>query len=329
MSNKYNTKSLVEAGLLTAILIILILLNFYIPIFAVVGKFIIPIPVVILYMRHNLKNTIISLVVTGIITGIMYNPIYGLISTIMFGLTGIALGYSIKNKKSFGFIILILSLSFILGMILNFTVYIKLINNISLFEFITQSINQMNLAVDEIITMYKNLAISEEQLKPILDSLQMVKSGLFLKVLPAIIIMSAILFSYLTFIISRSILKKLGYNDIIEVTPISKIQISIQVATLVAIFLLIGIILNKKNIEYSDYVLMSSQLILQYMFLIEGMSVAIFYLKNKFNMSKVLITVIMIFTVFSNLGMIYFILGFMDLIVDFRKLDPNRRMRIK
>lgn len=329
MSNKYNTKSLVEAGLLTAILIILILLNFYIPIFSVVGKFILPIPVVLLYMRHDLKNTIISLVVTGVITGIMYNPIYGLTSTIMFGLTGIALGYAIKNKKSFGFTILILSLFFILGMIFNFTVYIKLINNISLSEFITQSISQMSLATDEIINMYKNLGISEQQLKPILDSLEMVKSGLFLKLLPAIIIISAILFSYLTFIISKSILKKLGYNDIIEVTPISKIQISIQVATLVAIFLLIGIILNKKNIEYSDYILMSTQLILQYMFLIEGISVAIFYLKNKFNMSKVLIIVIIIFTVFSNIGMIYFVLGFMDLIVDFRKLDPNRRMRIK
>lgn len=329
MSNKYNTKSLVEAGLLTAILIILILLSFYIPIFSVAGKFILPIPVVILYMRHNLKNTIISLVVTGIITGIMYNPIYSLTSTIMFGLIGIVLGYSIKNKKSFGFTLSILSLAFILGTLLDFTVYAKLINNTSLSEFINQFINQLIEVFDETITMYKNLGMPEQQLKPILDSLEAAKSGLLLKMMPAFLIISAVLFSYLTFIISKSILKKLRYNDIMEITPISKIQISIKVATIVAIFLLIGVILVRQNIKHSDYILISTQLILQYMFLIEGISVAIFYLKNKFNMSKGLIIVIMIFTIFSKLGMIYFVLGFMDVIVDFRKLDPNRRMRIK
>lgn len=247
MSNKYNTKSLVEAGLLTAIIIILILLNIYVPIFFAVGRFILPIPVVILYMRHNLKTTLISLFISGIITGAIYNPVYGLTTTIMFGLTGIVLGYSMKNKKSFGFTLFVLSISFTLGTVVDFAVYIKLINNTSLYEFINESMNEMDMVFNQIIDMYKNLGISEEQLKPILESLQVFKSGLFLKMIPAILIISAVMFSYLTFIISKPILKKLGYNNIIEVKPISKIQISIKVATIVAIFLLIGVILDKQN----------------------------------------------------------------------------------
>ncbi|MBV1819576.1 YybS family protein [Clostridium cochlearium] len=329
MSNKYNTKSIVEAGLLTAIILILVLLNIYVPIFFTVGRFILPIPVVILYIRHDLKTTIISLFISGIITGAVYNPVYGLTTIVMFGLTGIALGYSIKNKKSFLFTIAVLSLAFILGTILDFTVYIKIITNTSLAEFVNQSINEIEVAFNEVITIYKNLGISEQQLKPILDSLEVFKSGLFLKMIPAITIISAVIFSYLTFIISKPILKKLGYNNIVEVTPISKIQISIKIATVVAIFLLIGVILARQNIKYSEYILVSTQLILQYIFLIEGISVAIFYLKNRFNMSKGLIIVIMIFTIFSSLGIIYFAIGFMDLIMDFRKLDPNRKMRIK
>lgn len=329
MSNKYNTKSLVEAGLLTAIIIILILLNIYVPIFFAVGRFILPIPVVILYMRHNLKTTLISLFISGIITGAIYNPIYGLTTTIMFGLTGIVLGYSIKNKKSFGFTLFVLSISFILGTVVDFAVYIKLINNTSLYEFINESMNEMDMVFNQIIDMYKNLGVSEQQLKPILESLQVFKSGLFIKMIPAILIMSAVMFSYLTFIISKPILKKLGYNNIIEVKPISKIQISIKVATIVAIFLLIGVILDKQNIKYGDYILVSTQAILQYMFLIEGMSVTIFYLKNKFNMSRWIIIFVMLFTILSKFSMIYFILGFMDLIIDFRKLDPNRNTRIR
>lgn len=329
MSNKYNTKSLVEAGLLTAIIIILILLNIYVPIFFAVGRFILPIPVVILYMRHNLKTTLISLFISGIITGAIYNPIYGLTTTIMFGLTGIVLGYSIKNKKSFGFTLFVLSISFILGTVVDFAVYIKLINNTSLYEFINESMNEMDMVFNQIIDMYKNLGVSEQQLKPILESLQVFKSGLFIKMIPAILIMSAVMFSYLTFIISKPILKKLGYNNIIEFKPISKIQISIKVATIVAIFLLIGVILDKQNIKYGDYILVSTQVILQYMFLIEGMSVTIFYLKNKFNMSRWIIIFVMLFTILSKFSMIYFILGFMDLIIDFRKLDPNRNTRIR
>ncbi|SQC01733.1 Predicted membrane protein [Clostridium tetanomorphum] len=70
-------------------------------------------------------------------------------------------------------------------------------------------------------------------------------------------------------------------------------------------------------------------MLLQYAFFIDGLSVALYYLKDRYKMSKGVITLIIFLTMFSQLSIVYFILGLADLIIDFRKLDPNRKLGVK
>lgn len=329
MNNRvYNTKSIVEAGIITTLIVILALMNIYLPIFSIFGKFILPIPVTVLYLRHNAKVTIISIVVSGILVGMTYNPLSGLTSAIMFGLAGMSLGYCIKNDKKISTTLVLLSSAFFVGTTIDIFVYIKLITGSSINAFVEEMVKAINESFNMAMDFYKKVGVSEEQLKPLLDSLKMMNADFILKLTPAILIVSSIIFAYLTYILTRLILRKLGYN-IKEIPKFTEIYINVKVATILAVFLLLGVLLVRQNIKGGEYVLSSSELLLQYAFLINGLSVAVYYLKNKFNIGKGFTVLIILFTLFSRFAMIYFMLGLADVILDFRKLDPNRKLGAK
>ncbi len=329
MNNRvYNTKSIVEAGIITTLIVILALMSIYLPIFSILGKFILPIPVTVLYLRHNAKVTIISIVVSGILVGMTYNPLSGLTSAIMFGLAGMSLGYCIKNDKKISTTLVLLSSAFFIGTTIDIFVYIKLITGSNINAFVEEMVKAINESFNMAISFYKKVGVSQEQLKPLLDSLKMMNADFILKLTPAILIVSSIIFAYLTYIITRLILRKLGYN-IKGIPKFTEIYINVKVATILAMFLLLGVLLVRQNIKGGEYILSSSELLLQYAFLINGLSVAVYYLRNKFNLGKGFIVLIILFTLFSPLAMIYFMLGLADVILDFRKLDPNRKLGAK
>lgn len=55
MENKNSTRSIVEAGLMSAMVLVLMLLNAYVPVLGYMGLFILPLPITMLVVRHNLK----------------------------------------------------------------------------------------------------------------------------------------------------------------------------------------------------------------------------------------------------------------------------------
>lgn len=329
MNNRvYNTKSIVESGLITALVVVLALMNIYVPIFSALGRFILPIPIAVLYLRHNFKVTITSVIASGALVGMIYNPISGLTSAIMFGLTGITLGYCIKNRSKISITLLLLSISSLIGTIIDFVVYINFIMGSNITGLIDEMVKAMNESFNLAMSFYTKMGVSQEQFKPLLDAFKMFNTNFILKLIPGILIMSSIVAAYLTYIITRLILKKLGYN-IKEMTKFTEIYVDIKIATILAIFLLLGVLLVRKNIAAGEYILNSSQLLLQYIFLINGVAVAVHYLKNRFNISKGFMLLIVFFTLFSKLAMVYFMLGLADVIMDFRKLDPNRKLGVK
>ncbi|MBC2398985.1 uncharacterized protein YybS (DUF2232 family) [Clostridium tetanomorphum] len=327
-SRIYNTRATVEAGLITALIVVMALMNVYIPIFSTLGRFILPIPVAVLFLRHNFKVTLAAVVASGIFVGMLYSPLSGLTSTIMFGITGITLGYCIKKNSEFSIMLILLSIASLIGTVIDFSVYIKLISGSSLKAFIGEMLKIMEESANAAIEFYTKMGVSNEQLKPILDILKIFNVDYILKVVPAILIMGSLVSAYLTYIVTKLILKKLGYN-IKEAPKFTHIHINVKIGAILSIFLLLGVLLIRQNVEVGEYLAGSSQLLLQYAFFIDGLSVALYYLKDRYKMSKGVITLIIFLTMFSQLSIVYFILGLADLIIDFRKLDPNRKLGVK
>lgn len=167
MYNKQNkTNSLVEAGLIVALMIVLIMLNLYFPIFTVFGSFILPIPIAVLYMRQDYKITIWAILVTGVITMLINNPITALTTTISFGIMGFLLGYCIK-RKSYLYNNYYISSWFLLSNIMTFLIYFSFIDRRGIIGYINENINIIKESMELTKEIYSKAGVSKDKLQQI------------------------------------------------------------------------------------------------------------------------------------------------------------------
>lgn len=327
-SRIYNTKAVIEAGLISALIVIIMLLNVYVPIFSTFGTFILPVPVTVLYIRHNYKVTLGAVIVSAILIAMLYNPLSALTASILFGATGITLGYCIKNDKEVGTTILFLAITSAVAVSINFIIYANLIDKTGIIGFIDRNLKIMHESIEMSKDLYGKMGITTEQFAPIEKSFEVFTPNFILRLMPAMLVMMSFTSAYLNYIVTKAILKKLRYS-MKEVKPFNQLYINTRIGTLVVVCLIVGLLLNKNKISLGEYITNSSQVILQLIVLLDGLALAAYYLKNKFNMSKIVIALILIFTANSQLAMVYLYAGFADMVFDFRKLDPYRRKPIK
>lgn len=325
-SRAYNTRSMIEAGLITALIVVIMMINVYLPIFSIFGMFILPIPVTVLYIRNNYKVTLGAVVISGILIAMLYSPIPALTSSILFGVTGITFGYCIKNDKKVSTTILLLAMASVVVTILNSFIYIKLIDTRGIIGNITDSIKIIQDSFNMSKDIYTKMGVSKEQLAVIEKNFQLPTIDVILKTMPAVLIVMSFISAYINYIITSLIVKKLRFN-MKPMISFSEIYINTRIGSLVGIMLLIGLLLGRSQIPIAQYIIISAEYLLQFIFVVDGIAVAIYYLKNKINMSKRTRFIILLFTVFSPISIVYLYLGLADMVVDFRKLDPYRRPR--
>ncbi len=93
-----QTKFITEGAVLLALYAILLLISMYVPILGTVVTFALPLPFILLMIRHKLSNVLVVFVAALFVTIIVSQPL-NLVKTIMFGLIGIVLGYMYKTRK--------------------------------------------------------------------------------------------------------------------------------------------------------------------------------------------------------------------------------------
>jgi len=326
MQNRiYNTKAVIEAGLISALIVVIMLINVYVPIFSIFGMFILPVPVTVLYIRHNYKVTLGAVLVSAILIAMLYDPISALTSSVLFGTTGMTLGYCVKHDKKFSTTILFLAIASAVSVIINFIVFSSFVNKEGIAGLVNQNLKMLNESLNMSKDLYSKMGVPSEQFAQLEKSFSIFTADFILKLIPGILVIMSFISAYFNYVITKSILKKLRY-DIEEVKPFNEIYINTRIGTIAVLILIIGILLNKNKIAIGGYITNSSEIILQLIFVLDGLALVCYYLKNKFNMSKMFIVLILIFTATSQISIVYMYLGFIDMIIDFRKLDPYRRL---
>lgn len=322
MQNRsYSTKSVVEAGLISTLIVVIMLANLYVPVLSVVGKLILPIPVIILYIRHNFKITLAAVVVSSIIVAMLSDPIQAFQCLIILATVGVTLGYCIKHKKSNSLTLIMLTIMSAIGITISFVILVHLAGKQGIIDFMS---NQLQQSVNMTKQMYAGMGLTKEQ-SVVLDSIyEFAKPDNLTKNFLLIISLAGFMSACLNYYVTRIILKKLKY-DIVEVKSFDYFYINSKMAAIVAIFILIGVLLTKNNMSIGSSITTAGYGILQVMLLLNGAAFVLYYLRNKFNMSKLISNLILIFTILSPLLVVFVYLGLIDILVDFRKLDPNRR----
>lgn len=323
-SRNFNTKGIIEAGLLSTIIVVLMLITAYIPFLSILNL-ILPVPVTILYLRHNYKVAISSVFVSGILVAMFYDPISAINATLVYGITGMTLGYCIKGDKKLLFTIIMLSLAGAVSYIIMGLLYISIlqpygvhgvINNIN------KLIEMYNNNMEQAKNFYKAMGMTPQQLATATRGLPVLTLEVIKLLAPAMILLTLIFSALINYTIAKSILKKLKYR-VREFKPFSQFYINNRVGAVAIILFCIALLLQIRNMAIGVYTVSFLTIIIRMVFLIDGLALTTFYLRSKFKLSKIVVVLILVFASLQ-FESIFFMLGLIDLILDFRHLDPDR-----
>ncbi|NWK71359.1 YybS family protein [Bacillus paramycoides] len=267
-----STRFITEGAALLAIYAILLLISMYVPILGAVVTFALPLPFILLTVRHKLSNVLVIFVAALFITVVVSQPI-SLIKTVMFGLIGVVLGYMYKKRKKPVEILIAGTLAYLIGIMLIYVGSIKFFN-IDLMKQM-QNMFSESMAQSEKIVSAAGMPISKEQ-KELLGQFNDMLQTLF----PSLLVMVSLCFSWITVMISGSVLRKLKY-DITAWPKFKDIQLPKSIVWYYVIFILLSTFMKVEPTSYLHMVFSNLYVIFAMLLVFQGLTFIAFVAHRK------------------------------------------------
>jgi uncharacterized protein YybS (DUF2232 family) len=297
-----NQRIITEGAISLSIFIVLLLFTIYVPLLGILSLLALPIPFILYTLRHGLKAGVFLLVGTALLTTAV-----GLILTVpmafMFASSGIVIGYLLKRKAS-SFVVLV-------GSTLTY------ITNILLFYVISIVLFDLNI-VDSMEKMSsESLKAAEEFLKVIgqenKDVIIAYEKALDVTsyIIPSLIIMVGILFSILTIVVAKPVVKRF-YSDLPKTKPFREWNFPKSIIW----YYIIVILLSFMQLEVGSslyIVVINLQVILELILIMQGFTLIYFYFHTKGSGKGIPIVITVFAILFTHLLPIIRILGIIDL----------------
>ncbi|KKZ94475.1 hypothetical protein B4147_5803 [Bacillus wiedmannii] len=267
-----NTKFIAEGAALLAIYAMLLLISMYVPILGRVVTFALPLPFILLTIRYRLSNTFVIFTAALFITVIVSQPM-NLVKTTMFGLIGIVLGYMYKKQKKPIEILMAGTLAYLIGIMLIYVASIKFFN-IDLMKQMQNMLNE-SMAQSEKIVTAAGMPISKEQ-KELFAQFNDVLQTLF----PSLLVMVSVCFSWITVMISGSVLRKLKH-DVKPWPKFKDIQLPKSIVWYYVIFILLSTFIKVEPTSYLHMVFSNLYVIFALLLVIQGLTFIAFLAHSK------------------------------------------------
>ncbi|MED2036282.1 YybS family protein [Bacillus wiedmannii] len=267
-----NTKFITEGAALLAIYAMLLLISMYVPILGTVVTFALPLPFILLTIRYRLSNAFVIFTAALFITVIVSQPM-NLVKTTMFGLIGIVLGYMYKKQKKPVEILMAGTLAYLIGIMLIYVASIKFFN-IDLMKKMQNMLNE-SMAQSEKIVTAAGMPISKEQ-KELFEQFNDVLQTLF----PSLLVMVSVCFSWITVMISGSVLRKLKH-DVIPWPKFKDIQLPKSIVWYYVIFILLSTFIKVEPTSYLHMVFSNLYVIFALLLVLQGLTFIAFLAHSK------------------------------------------------
>jgi uncharacterized protein YybS (DUF2232 family) len=313
-----NTRPTVEAGVMSAIAIVFALITAYVPI---IGDFVIflwPVPIILLGVRHGIRWSVLATIASGLLSAILIQPLLAAKIVVAFGLIGLIFGHAFR--AGFGPFKTIVwgSAACLVSKLASYAL-----------TFLLMGINPLNLQIEmldqattQAFDIYRNLGVPEEAIAQVQKQFGTMLT-IFKVVIPAILALSAIFAAYINFILARAVLRRLGHP-----TPVfppfkewtfPREMLYFVIISVAAVFA--GHFLRQELVLKIGLNLMTAAA-----FFLFGQGLALFYyLTDKYNLSRLIRTIILIM-IFTNsiFQIVTVIAGALDLDIDYRQVQKPR-----
>lgn len=318
MEQKFKSKPIVEAGIMSAIIFVLMLLT-TLPAIGVFIAFAIPIPIVLLYLKYDLKTSLCSVLISGALVGLFMGPLYGVQVIITNSIIGIVLGVCVKKNISGVKTLVSLIIANTFGTIAELSIIFSAFTGMTIGQFADQIAGAFNDAAKISESILGNTANANTQMIEIMKS---VNADMVLSFMPIAVVSLIVFRAFLNYVVGKAIIKRVGFN-INSLPPFSNWFFKPIIVAIVVLINTIVLYLTIKKIIPGYGAFYTMLYVLYIILLIQGLSVVINFLKNKLRMNSVLLAFLGILMVTSEMSVVILSLGIVDVLFDLRGVDPD------
>lgn len=273
--------------------VLLTILNIYIPFLSLFVLIVWPIPIVLTLIKYSPKETAIVIAIAALINGIFFSPLMGLLAVVGFGFIGFVLGSSINEELTPIKVLIFTILTVFLSQIIILTIST---------QFLGFDINQI-----------VNESMSVVMGSPQIDELILTQIKNVIKsIIPAILFISSVLVGVVNYYITMWYINRIGINK----KTFKDIRFWNFPKWIISLGILITLMFSQNTI------LLNLNIILSFFAFIQGFSVGLYFVNKKGNM---FLNILYVFSVFiiPLLPFALILVGLVDMWFDFRKLKIN------
>lgn len=315
MKNLFRAKTAINLVVLNIATILLMILNSMYPEFLLLNSFLLPIPFAIIYALYDKRIVSVSFIIDIILTmltteNIILTTLTGFVVLIL----AIIIGRSIRRKTGIGIALSEIFSATVALSVISVSIYIIFIEKTSLYEI-------FKLIRDFIDEYLKSMA-SAEELSGIVISTEDILVNI-----PIMFIIYYMINSILNYFITLKITAALN-KDKISLKPFSQYYLSNILGAVLIIAYCLGAIVDRFGFAIGNYISNSIYFILTTLLSVNGLAFLYNFLINKFKYNRT-ISIIILIGSFFILPDVFVLIGFTEMILDYRKLDPHRIFRRK
>ncbi|MFO7942263.1 MAG: DUF2232 domain-containing protein [Bacillota bacterium] len=205
MEREGSTRALAESALLAAITVLLMFLGAFLPLAGFLVVLVWPVPVMLVILRHGLRYGIMTVAVTVVLSTIFLGVIQALLAGItIVGLIGVAFGLGLHRGWSASTLVGVGTAVIALSFLITLAVAGPLMG----VDLVAQIRESATLSAEMMADTYSSLGVDEG--RDIAAEMEMAVDVME-TVFPAMLMMSAFLYSIWTFGVTRLILPRMGY----------------------------------------------------------------------------------------------------------------------
>lgn len=312
MNNKLR---LPQASLIAALGILLCLMTVYVPMLGILS-IAVPVPYAIIGTLTDNKYSILSLIATFFILMFTVNPLYSLSVCIISIIPGIFVGSSIRNKQvneefnEFEPIFVGTVVTMICVIVFFFVANIFFKTNI-LNEFMNIITESINVQID--IMQKAGMSITEGfKATDIVNYIN--------NMLPTMLFLQSMMIAFIIYALEVFILKRVRIVNL-RLPKFTDFYLPGNAVTISFTLYILILFMDLMQVNlHTDLIMLNLQLIFNFMFMLQGIAVSIYYLRKwiKNGSLKMIFMSVLILSIFGFIGISF--VGMLDSIIDFRRV---------
>lgn len=303
--------AIVLAGMCTALVVVLSLLGFYMPLLSTVVFLLIPLPIAYLGMKEGIKWSIV--VTTGVL--VLDSTFFGVVSAAfvcaIFGLLGVTMGICCRYKVSAAKTLIAGAVVVLLALVAEGIATLYLLGLPSL-VFGSEGLAQVKDSMMEALpSFYSGEALDQakEKVDFLMDAME--------KSVPYTLVAVSVFYSWASMTLGSHVFKKMGITDIPHLPPFERWEF--PKGTLALYLLVLAAQYFFKDQEQVSYVAYNLGTLCVSIFWLQGLSV-VWWMPHRYPFMKPLRLFIMILSAFIGaIQMFVVFLGIADMAASYRK----------